>query len=622
MSGIFGIYRQDKQPVNVVQMERMANSIAHRGPDGTRTIQKGHIAFGHSMFKTTPEAQHELLPYVDTETDLFITADARIDNREELEKSLGFAEKSGVPDSVLILEAFKKWGTDSFKRLIGDFSFAIWNPCEQRLICVRDYIGVRPFYYHFSSPQFLFSSEIKQLAEHPDVLLTPNIGMVAEYLTFSLRSKTETLYDSVMRLAPGSFLVLSATGDVTITRYWSFQSGKRIWYKKTSDYTEHFLEVFKQAVSSKLRSIGQVSATLSGGLDSSSVVAMACNIQSERNLDKPEIYSMVFPGLSCDEQLYIDSVAQKYQFHVHKVPLQNYIASSSFNKVQGSYEMPYPPNLMMSWPLKKIIAENGSRIVLSGLGGDEWFTGTKYIYLDLIQAKRWSDLVGELTFSFQQDKFSSAKALLINVLWPFTPVFVRKMLCNQVLRQPSWLCDDFFEESKIEDRIRGSDVRIGTTNLADLFLCQVTATGGESYALENQDRYHAFFNIEHRAPFLDRRVAEFALSIPGFERYRGGCFKYLFRDSSNPLLPELVKDRYDKAEFSFCFNREFCRTKTTNLAKDLRIAEKGWVDETRFLEKISSMQDSMNIDQTNYIDSSVEVWFALAIEQWYREVFL
>ena len=140
MSAIVGFYGRDGQPVDRADLERMTESLAHRGPDGAGVWHIGPVGLGHRMLWTTPESLHEQLPLTGKKGDLVITADARIDNRDELITALGLAQWSHgeITDSELILRAYEQWGEDSPKRLLGDFAFAIWDERRQELFCARD----------------------------------------------------------------------------------------------------------------------------------------------------------------------------------------------------------------------------------------------------------------------------------------------------------------------------------------------------------------------------------------------------------------------------------------------------------------------------------------------------
>ena len=171
MSAIFGIINFDGRPVEETDLELMADTLVHRGPDTSDIWIKGAIGLGSRIFHSTLESFSEVLPYSDSETGLVIVADARIDNRSELGGSLGLIKqvKSGIPDSLLILNAYKKWADDCVDYLIGDFAFAIWDDHRKRLFCARDHMGIRPFIHYVSQDEFVFASEDKAVRKAPRV---------------------------------------------------------------------------------------------------------------------------------------------------------------------------------------------------------------------------------------------------------------------------------------------------------------------------------------------------------------------------------------------------------------------------------------------------------------------
>ena len=144
MSGIAGIYYLDGRPVEQAVVQRMLDCIAHRGPDGSGVWLDGSVGIAHRMLWTTPESLHEKLPLVNKTGELAITADARIDNRDELFASLNFngRPRETIADSELILAAYEKWGESCPERLLGDFAFAIWNGRKKKLFCARDPVGM------------------------------------------------------------------------------------------------------------------------------------------------------------------------------------------------------------------------------------------------------------------------------------------------------------------------------------------------------------------------------------------------------------------------------------------------------------------------------------------------
>ncbi|HSP56152.1 MAG TPA: asparagine synthetase B, partial [Dehalococcoidia bacterium] len=171
MSGITGIFRRDGRPVESAEIARMGEVMAHRGPDGSGTWSEGPAALGHLMLHSTRESLHEELPLPRPGGELVITADARIDNRDELIAALDLngTARDGMADSELILLAYERWGEGCAERLVGDFAFAIWDGRRQMMFCARDHFGMKPFYYHLSPTLFALGSEIKALLALPGV---------------------------------------------------------------------------------------------------------------------------------------------------------------------------------------------------------------------------------------------------------------------------------------------------------------------------------------------------------------------------------------------------------------------------------------------------------------------
>mgnify|MGYP000875659545 CR=1 FL=1 len=182
MSAITGLFFRDGRLAYSEEIKKMNDLLSHRGPDGSGLWYEGSIALGHQMMHTTPESLYEILPFEHVNSDLVITADARIDNRNELAPLLGLKDVKSVSDSTYILMAYKKWGEKCPDKLLGDFAFAIWDKKNETLFCARDHMGVKPLYYFLSDSVFIFSTEIKALLGFPGVSNKLNELGVAFYL--------------------------------------------------------------------------------------------------------------------------------------------------------------------------------------------------------------------------------------------------------------------------------------------------------------------------------------------------------------------------------------------------------------------------------------------------------
>lgn len=624
MSGIFGIFNLNMEPVASTSLERLAELMAHRGPDGINIRQEAWIGFGHCMLHTTPESLHEHLPFTEPESGLTITADARLDNRAELAQRLGL--KTGrleqLSDSQLILAAYKKWGVECGIKLLGDFSLAIWDSRRQRLFAVRDALGIKPFYYCRTPHAFSFCSEVMPLCKIQPSLPEVNEGMVGEYLTFQFSSRKETLFKNVFRLPPGHYLVVE-DGKVIIRRYWDLSFPRALYYKNQNQYAEHFLDLFQRSVACRMRSHLPVSAELSGGLDSSSIVSTACGLKQGSPLQGLNPFALIFPGLPCDEQNYIDSVAKRWDIAVDQVPAQHFQPPDWQKQVLRSFHYPDMPNLSMCDTLIEKVRASGSRVVLSGIGGDEWFTGYDLNVFDLAAHHR----LGELFREMRRQGGLGYKALFSKggrvLLWPAVPYFLRKSRCEKNIRHafPDWLPPSFIARTNLLDRITMADGRLHQTSLIDASYYRFICSDLEGFFLETLDRHRAFAGVENRYPFLDRRLIEFAANLPEYQKSSRGKTKHIVRQGLAGLLPEEVRSRTDKAEFSYFFGQAFLLPAFEKRMNELTITANGWIEKEKILESYRQTQQFFRNDPTAPCNRIWPIWFVFATEIWFTSLY-
>lgn len=621
MSGIFGTYNRNGQPVEHRLWERLGSLAAHRGPDGTFIKAAGNVLLGFHALRTTTESLQEQLPYICCESGLWITADARIDNRIELLHLLAgeLRRAESLSDSQIILAAYQKWGVDSFHRLLGDFAFVIWDSYERQMICVRDYIGVRPLHYTLSAKLFAFSSEIKQLVMHPEIADTPNEGMVGEYLAATFVSKTETLFQDILRVAPGHYLTVGPN-QTRIQQYWAPTFKPRLRYAAENDYVEHFQEIFSEAVRCRLRSHLPVSIELSGGLDSSSIVGMAHALSAGERSNGFSIYSLVYPGYCCDERQYIESVQEHLGLPVHYID-----ASSAGNpdwdyQVLQTYNPPDAPNLSNSDILLKKVQRNNSRVLLTGIGGDEWFTGSDHVFPELLSERDFSGFVRELRYRLLYDRKRSLRNLAIGMLWPFLPQSVRAKIIRwrrEYLLIPPWINPTFANKIHLVERLLKGFAEPYVNNLACVDFFNIFLSGNESMVLEVNNNHKNRFQVEVRHPFLDRRLAEFALALPNSLHIRNGQRKYLLRLAGKGILPPLVQNRRTKAEFSQLYYRALSVKAVVSVLQNTHLSTRHWIDKQPLLDVYKCNQDCFQKNPAGPCPGTNTIWFAFAISKWY-----
>ncbi len=233
------------------------------------------------MLRTTRESFLERMP-AGLDGKLWITADARIDCREELKRELEKADSNRRPpatDSELILQAYAVWGEECVRHLRGDFAFAIWDARRKTLFCARDHFGVKPFYYAEIGNIFLFSNVLNCVRSHPGISDSLNDAAIGDFLLFGLNCDlSTTTFRDIRRLPPAHCLSVSAEG-VRILRYWSAPTSGAIRYRHADEYVEHFQNLIQSAVADRLR-VDRAGILLSGGLDSGAIAATAREISS------------------------------------------------------------------------------------------------------------------------------------------------------------------------------------------------------------------------------------------------------------------------------------------------------------------------------------------------------
>ena len=628
MSGIAGIYNLDGRPVDRVLLERMTDVITHRGPDGCGHWLDGPVGLGHRMLYSTPESLHEKQPAALGTRELVITADARIDNRDELITSLlcnGKAREQ-VTDVELILRAYEKWGEQCPQRLIGDFAFAIWDGSEQQLFCARDALGIKPFYYYSDGRKFLFGSELHQLFADSSIPHEPNDGMIAEYLACALTSQEETLYQGILRLPPGHSLTVGPR-KLKIERYWDIDPSRTLKYKSDDEYSEHFLTLFKETLRACLRSHRPVGVYLSGGLDSSSIAALAQSLYREAALPAPaiEAFSLVFPGLACDESAYIEEVVKLWDLRCNFVAPEPLPISQFAEQARRYHDFPNYPNAATFDPLMTMARAKGVRVLLTGVGGDEWLTGSYYHYADLLRGLKIRDLIRQVRFDSKVSGviFPSFPVFRVG-LWPLLPQGARRVVKKVLGRSGIPPCVDpqFARRSQLTQRLQEENGAKNFTSFAQRDLYRTLTSGWLSHLSETEDRSAAWFGLEQRHPLNDRRIVEFALALPEEQRWRGDEPKYVLRRAMANYLPETVEQRRSKAEFSHTFAEALKAAGGESLFDSLAIASMGWVNRACVRQMYQQMDRLYAAGDEHYTQHLWPLWMIFGIELWFRAHFL
>ena len=353
MSGIAGVVQFDRSPLDPKLPQRLADSLAFRGPDAQRIWLKDHVGFAHALFKTTEESEREVQPLtLDGKT--WIVADARIDARKELFAAWMAAgepdlTRSSWTDAELILRAYRTWGEACVERLRGDFAFAIWDDAKQELFCARDHMGVKLLYYAHLGSCVIFSNTLECIRRHPLVSGRLNDLAVADFLLFGVnRDLATTSFAQIQRIPPAHRATWSASG-FRLSRYWTMPVDEPLLYRRSGDYIDRFHELLQKSVADRLRA-NRVWVFMSGGLDSPTLAATARDLM-RRRYQTFELQALTTSHPFLPEE---DRYAEAAAAHV-KIPIRfrQSAETTSANWEQTPFSMPEPHMSAWTVPIER-----------------------------------------------------------------------------------------------------------------------------------------------------------------------------------------------------------------------------------------------------------------------------
>lgn len=587
MSAFAALCYLDGRPVEPATLMRMLAPLKRRGPHGDCISTDAEVGLGHSLLHTTPESVTEGQPL--TQGGLTITADVRLDNRGELLAELGGDPVRG--DAALILDAYRKWGTDCPSRLLGDFAFFVWDGNEQRGFGARDHLGARPFYYHRQPGKiFACASDPAAILAAPDVQRIVHESRIADYLVPILEGsdKTSTFYRDIFRLPPAHTLVITRE-QMRVSSYWQVDPTTKLHLRTDEEYTEAFREVFTSAVSSRLRSAGPVGIMLSGGLDSCAVAGVA------RAYDTSAVNLRTYSCLQrdphgCPETEYVRAMLAGSPV-AHQIRFDDELNGASslleehLNTADDLFDFADIPLLVYG-----AAEQDGVQVMLDGVDGDV-VAAANALYL--IEYSRHSQVGRFLAGVPQYARYYGLTPLQQAALvWQqgIKPVIKERLPESWIARRRTWkhsgneldrgdsLLHDSLISHEFADRI-GLTEKL-TTITGDTRWGQRAFRENDALtlgapiiaaALERYDRLAASRSLEARHPFFDKRVVEFCLSLPLAIKQAGGWAKAVVRHATVGLVPDLIRwRRHSAANLNLHFFAEWIKPNAPAMADQVR----------------------------------------------------
>jgi asparagine synthase (glutamine-hydrolysing) len=550
MCGIVGIFdTRGARPIDPVLLKRMNETQHHRGPDEGDIYTEPGVGFGHRRLSVIDLASGQQ-PMFNAAGDVGVVFNGEIYNYRELTaelEKLGFAFRTNS-DTEAVLHAWEAWGEDCVHRLRGMFAIAVWDRTKQVMFMARDHMGVKPFFYaHLPDGMFIFGSELKSLRAHPGLSREIDPCAVEEYFAFGYVPEPKTIYAGARKLAPGYCLTVRIGQPVPEPKRWWDVPFKQHAQMTEADAAGELASRVRDAVKSQLKADVPLGAFLSGGVDSSAVVAMMAGLD-----DKPvNTCSIAFNDKAYDESEYAEQVAQQYKTNHHKetVDTDDY---ALLDTLAGLYDEPYADSSAIPTYRVCQLARKRVTVALSGDGGDENLAGYRRYRLtmaeDAVRSKippalrrnvfgplgryypkaDWAPRVFRAKTTFESlardlvEGYFHGVSIMSDAMRErlFTPEFRQRLQGHRAI-----------------DVMRGHAANAPTDDPLSLiqYLDMKTYLPGD--ILTKVDRASMAHALEVRVPLLDHELVEWISGLSSSIKLKNGEGKYIFKKSMERYLP-------------------------------------------------------------------------------------
>ncbi len=607
MCGITGKLRFDKKPVSEGELKIMADAISHRGPDQLGIFCKENIGFGFRRLSIIDLSPAGNQPMCDNEEKVWIVFNGEIYNfislREELEKDgVRFRSKT---DTEVIIYLYKKYGVDCLKKLRGMFAFAIWDENKQQLFLARDRVGKKPLKYYIDKDVFIFSSELKSILKNPEVKKEPEQADIANYLSFQYVPSPSTGFKGIKKLPPAHYCIVKENGELEIKRYWNLDYREK-WQLSEEEWIDKIINKLEESVKLRMMSDVPLGAFLSGGIDSSAIVAL----MSKYSNNPVKTFSIGFNEATHNELPYAKTTAIKFNTE-HREFMVTPNILEIIPKIAYYYEEPYADSSAIpSWYLAEITKQYVT-VALNGDGGDENFAGyLRYNFYQIVNkhptlATIFGPLVARL---FLKPKWRQEKAIkLIKEL--------KKGSSAAEKYFPLIAYMDDYPNHAIEILKNKFDEALSNDSLDQLLWVDINSYLPNDL-LVKMDIASMAHSLETRSPLLDHEFMELTAKIPSSLKLRGNTNKYIFKKALKKLLPAEILNR-PKMGFSMPIENWFKKALLPYL-KETILSSKA-VDRSPLPKiEIERLIENHVSGKNNYAN---QLWTLLMLEEWYKQYF-
>jgi asparagine synthase (glutamine-hydrolysing) len=562
MCGIFGVVSRGA-PLPVDFLPKAVRSLAHRGPDDSGTIllneANQQIGFAHTRLSIIDLSPLGHQPMQDPTSGNWIVFNGEIYNYRELRREL---ESNGIEfmshsDTEVILAAFRAWGESCLTRFLGMFAFAIWDASQKRLLLARDPMGIKPLYYYQSAQTFIFSSEVRTLLRTEFVSRKPDLCGILSYLAFGSVYEPWTIVEGIKAVPPGHVLTVE-NGLVCSREYWNPLKPS---VPNSSTAVDQLPATLREAVLSHLVSDVPVGVFLSGGIDSSALVAILSH-----NGVLANTFSLVFDEEEFDEGQYSREVARRFGTEHHEIRVSEQTALAVLPEALGAMDQPTIDGIN-TYLVSTKARSAGVKVALTGLGADEMFAGYSNFrrvpkmekfsnrFRRLPRLARSSLSASAALLGGKSDRGRKLAALTAGYASIVHPYFLARMLFGETEREALLPTSDYQSSQQSLDRVLRQSLdesqSLDPVNRVSYLESHWYMT---NTLLRDSDFMSMAHGLELRVPFLDRALVEACFRVPGARKLQGDSPKSLLLASLGVELPAEIINR-PKRGFTLPFER-------------------------------------------------------------------
>ncbi len=540
MCGIAGIYTKDL-PVDTQVVRAMTSQLYHRGPMDEGYLFKGDVGLGMRRLSIIDvDGGHQ--PIHNEDKSISVILNGEIYNYKELrsvlvKKGHKFSTQS---DTEVIVHLYEEVGEKCLNQLNGMFAFALWDERNRRLLVARDRLGIKPlYYYHNNSKILAFASEMKALLRCPFITTDLDLNAFADYLTFMYIQGSRSPFKNIRKLLPGHYFIMDRSG-FHISRYWDLRNSCTQFELSEPEAIDQIHRLLEDSIRLRMRSDVPVGAFLSGGLDSSAVVAYA-----SKHAPRPiETFAVGFSGDGVNELGYAKTVSRAFNTSHHETTVKVDSAIQYLPKLIWHLDEPNGDSAIVPTYLVSQFASSQLRVILSGLGGDELFGG----YSRYFDGYPIEHLYRKVPVSLRRNIIDPLSSIL-------PPRIAQRIRWNSLFDDERYLAQmSYFTPTEIQNLIgyeacKNTDVKnlfkgFSGDNINQLLFVDInTYLPGD--ILHITDRMSMAFSLEARTPFLDHRLVEFCASLPS--KYKVSQlsreWKLILKKAMRSILPQEILNR-------------------------------------------------------------------------------